>query len=263
MSTSTHLTSGTAPIDEDLAEQAHRGHGVPSQDPDPAAQFPLQPEEAEREAKSVMVGGGFVAGAATGAAIGVLAAGPVGVVVGTTLGAVAGALGGAIAGVAASSEVEGRTDPAPGTSIELRPSSSKEFNLQRFVLSPEMVNLWGIFYPVGHVFAMFPTEKQAEQAGCELVSGGYDREAIMLVSSETILREIAPVDGGEAEAGLPSAGTESAKADNYTNLAHQGQSGLMVHAESAEDTEVVMSAVRSQAFSYALKYHMLAIEDLK
>jgi hypothetical protein len=36
-----------------------------------------------------------------------------------------------------------------------------------------------------------------------------------------------------------------------------------VHAESDEDTEVVMSAVRSQAFSYALKYHMLAIEDLK
>lgn len=30
-----------APIDEDLAEQAHRGHGVPSQDPSSAAQFPL------------------------------------------------------------------------------------------------------------------------------------------------------------------------------------------------------------------------------
>ena len=43
MRMSTHLTSSTAPLDEDLSEQAHRGHGVPSQDPDPAAQFGLDP----------------------------------------------------------------------------------------------------------------------------------------------------------------------------------------------------------------------------
>jgi hypothetical protein len=263
MSTPANLISSTAPIDEDLAEQAHRGHGVPSQDPDPAAHFRLQPEEAKREANSVLVGGSLVAGAATGAAIGVVAAGPVGVVVGATLGAVAGALGGAAAGVSASPKVEGRAGTEHGTSIEPRPSLSKGLNLKRFVLLPEMVNIWGIFYPTGYVFVMFPTEQQAEQAGRELVSGGYDREAIMILSPETILREIAPVDGGDAKVGLPSAGTESAKADNYISLAHQGQSGLMVHAESDEDTEVVMSAVRSQAFSYALKYHMLAIEDLK
>ena len=85
--------SNTAPADEDLAEQARPGHGIPSQDPDPAAQIPLEPKEVDREAKSVLVGGGLVAGAATGAAIGVVVAGPVGVVVGATVGAVAGALG--------------------------------------------------------------------------------------------------------------------------------------------------------------------------
>ena len=87
----------TAPVDEDLAAQARPGHGIPSQDPNPAAQMPLQPEEAEREAKSVLMGGGVVAGAATGATIGVVVAGPVGVLVGGALGAVAGALGGAAA----------------------------------------------------------------------------------------------------------------------------------------------------------------------
>ena len=86
------------PADDDLAEQARPGHGIPSQDPDPAAQTPLQPEEVEREAESVLTGGGVMVGAATGAAIGVVVAGPVGVVVGGTLGAVAGALGGAAAG---------------------------------------------------------------------------------------------------------------------------------------------------------------------
>ena len=92
--------SPTAPVDKDLAEQARPGHGVPSQDPDPAAQFMLNPEEAEREAKSVVAGGAAVGGAAIGAAIGVAVAGPVGVVVGGTVGAVVGALGGAAAGAA-------------------------------------------------------------------------------------------------------------------------------------------------------------------
>ena len=98
MNTSTQTTPDTDPVDQDLAEQARPGHGIPSQDPNPAAQLPLEPGEAEREAKSVLVGGGLVAGAATGAAIGVVVAGPVGVVVGGTLGAVAGALGAAAAG---------------------------------------------------------------------------------------------------------------------------------------------------------------------
>ena len=97
MNSSDTLPSHTAPRDEDLAEQARPGHGVPSQDPNTAAQIPLEPEEAEREAKSVLTGGAVVGGAAIGATIGVVAGGPVGVVVGGTLGAVAGALGGAAA----------------------------------------------------------------------------------------------------------------------------------------------------------------------
>lgn len=85
-------TRNAAPVDEDLEEQAHPGHGVPSQDPTSTAQFLLEPEESEREANSVLMGGGMVAGAATGAAVGVVVAGPVGVVVGGTVGAVVGAV---------------------------------------------------------------------------------------------------------------------------------------------------------------------------
>jgi hypothetical protein len=98
MNSSTTRPLHTGRPDEDYDEQARPGHGIPSQDPDPAAQIALKPEEAEREAKSVIAGGGMVGGAAIGATIGVAVAGPVGVVVGGTLGAVAGALGGAAAG---------------------------------------------------------------------------------------------------------------------------------------------------------------------
>ena len=107
MNTSTNTELNAVAVDKDLAEQARPGCGIPSQDPRPGAQVPLEPGEAEREAKSVLMGGGMMAGAAAGAAIGVASAGPVGAVVGSALGAVAGALGSAAAGSAAAPDVQG------------------------------------------------------------------------------------------------------------------------------------------------------------
>ena len=100
----------TETADQDIADQARPGQGVPSQDPDSAAQFALKPEEVEREAKSAMVGGGVVAGAASGAAIGAVIAGPVGIVVGGTLGTVVGALGAVAAGNVVSPKESSSTD---------------------------------------------------------------------------------------------------------------------------------------------------------
>ena len=119
MNPPTNPPSITPPVDEDLAEQANPGQGIPSQDPDAAAQTMLKPHEAAREAKSVLMGGGVVAGAATGAVIGVAVAGPVGVLVGATLGAVAGALGGAAAGATASLEDSDSVDMETADSVRL------------------------------------------------------------------------------------------------------------------------------------------------
>jgi hypothetical protein len=98
--------------DKDLADQAVPGHGIPSQDPDNAAQVGLDPAEAKREADSVLAGGGAVAGAATGAAIGVAVGGPVGVVVGAAVGAVAGALGGSAVAATQSKDDKGSGEPS-------------------------------------------------------------------------------------------------------------------------------------------------------
>ena len=113
MNSITTPPTGVKPVDPDLARQAVPGHGVPSQDPNLAAQVALNPEEAERESKSVLVGGGLVAGTAAGAAIGAAVAGPVGVLVGGTLGAVAGAISGGAAGKLANSESTPSADDAP------------------------------------------------------------------------------------------------------------------------------------------------------
>jgi pimeloyl-ACP methyl ester carboxylesterase len=107
------------PADEDLAEQALPGHGIPSQDTDPAAQLALEPQDAEREVNSALMGGGVVVGMATGAAIGVAVAGPLGVVVGATLGGVASALGLAAAVATASPEEPGSTEIALADPVHL------------------------------------------------------------------------------------------------------------------------------------------------
>ena len=98
MNTSASVPTDAKPVDPDLAKQAVPGHGVPSQDPEGAAQVGLSPAEAERESTSVLMGGGLVAGMATGAAVGAAVAGPVGIVVGGSLGAIAGVVGSGAAG---------------------------------------------------------------------------------------------------------------------------------------------------------------------
>ena len=119
MNPSPTLAPDSAPVDQDLAEQAVPGHGIPSQDTDPAAQVLLEPREAAREGKSVLMGGGMVAGMATGAAIGVAVAGPVGVLVGASLGAAAGALGGAAAGAATSTDGSSNADAVQTDAVRL------------------------------------------------------------------------------------------------------------------------------------------------
>ncbi len=119
MNPSATTPSNAGPVDQDLAEQARPGHGVPSQDPDPAAQMPLERDELQRETHSVLMGGGVVAGAASGAVIGVAMAGPVGVVVGAALGSVAGALGAAAASTAANPEDASSADTLATDTVRL------------------------------------------------------------------------------------------------------------------------------------------------
>ena len=129
MNPTTNLPSNPEPDDKDLAEQARPGHGIPSQDPDPAAQIRLDPKEAKREAKSVLAGGGLVAGAATGATIGVVVAGPVGAVVGVALGAVAGVVGGFAAGAAVNAKDAGGAGPAPASPPALATAPSVRLHI--------------------------------------------------------------------------------------------------------------------------------------
>ena len=84
----------------------------------------------------------------------------------------------------------------------------------------------------------------------------------MLLTPEEILEEIGKVDG-HSEVNLPRVGTEGATVHKYVDLAREGHHALMIPAPSREATERTMQIVRKVPFSYAQKYHSLAIEDLE
>ena len=134
--------------------------------------------------------------------------------------------------------------------------------MKTFALISKMLTIRGVFYPTGYAFVMFPERQQAEQAVQELEAAGFDSQAIMLLTPEMVLNEIGKIDG-KSDLALPSVGTESATIHKFVDLAREGQHALMVHAPSDKDTQRMMSAVRQQPFSYAQKYHLLAIEDLE
>ena len=82
----------------DMKARGRPARSSPSQDPDPAAQHPIDEAHAARERRTVFLGGALLAGAAAGTAAGTAIAGPLGVLLGGAIGIVVGGLGGMAAG---------------------------------------------------------------------------------------------------------------------------------------------------------------------
>jgi len=134
--------------------------------------------------------------------------------------------------------------------------------VQPFLMSPKMTTIQDVFYPTGYAIVMFPDAENAEAAGKKLEQAGFSEQNVMFLTPPVILREIGRIDG-ESSVELPSVGTEGATVNKYITLAREGHHALMVKAPSDDDSERLMTVVRDFPFSYAQKYHMLAIEDLE
>ena len=131
--------------------------------------------------------------------------------------------------------------------------------MKEFELTRKMLTLSGVFYPTGYAFIMFPDGENAREAADKI---GPISEGVMLLTPETILKEIGRVDG-DSHAALPDVGTEGATVHRYVNLARQGHHALMVAMPDSRAAERIMMEVRKTPFSFGQRYHMLAIEDLE
>ena len=130
-------------------------------------------------------------------------------------------------------------------------------------ITSSMFTMSDVFYPNGYAFVMFPDSQNAQQVANEIDSFLSDNSEVMLLNPQAILRDIGKLETEEAEVSLPSIGTEAATVVKYINLARQGHHAVMVRVHSDEEAEQVMQAVRKVPFSYAQRYHLLAIEDLE
>ncbi|MGH8832267.1 MAG: RNA-binding protein [Polaromonas sp.] len=131
--------------------------------------------------------------------------------------------------------------------------------MKDFELTGNMLSMGGVFYPTGHAVIMFPDIEDARQVARELEADG---DSVMLLTPTTILEEIGKADG-HSDVTLPRVGTEGATVHRYVDLAREGHHALMISVPSREATERMMAVVRRVPFSYAQKYHMLAMEDLE
>lgn len=133
--------------------------------------------------------------------------------------------------------------------------------MKTFELTPNMLTMSGTFYPKGYAFIMFADEATASAVGRDVARQFSLPDIVMLLSPASILRDIGKVQG-DSDIALPSVGTEGATVRKYVDLARKGQWALMVKVNSDEEAELVMRAARQACFTYAQRYHLLAMEDL-
>lgn len=131
--------------------------------------------------------------------------------------------------------------------------------MKHFELTKKMLSMGGVFYPTGYAIIMFPDAEDARQVAHELE---VSVDGVMQLTPEDIMKDISRADG-HSDVRLPRVGTEGATVHKYVDLAREGHHALMIPMHDKEATERIMAVVRKVPFSYAQKYHSLAIEDLE
>lgn len=122
----------------------------------------------------------------------------------------------------------------------------------------EIYQISGVFYPRGHVFAMF-----SDLDALRIVSADIaDLEGIgqvQVLSSDVILEGLA--ERAERVGGLPSVGRERQFMVRFVELATQGLWGLLIEVADA-DVDAISTALKARRAELAYHYRLLVIEEL-
>ena len=132
--------------------------------------------------------------------------------------------------------------------------------MKPLVLDSTMTNMGGVFYPTGHVFALFPDEDCVRQAANALQSAGH-RGDTAYASPEVILEEIVRTLG-TADAPMPSVGAEGDMVRRIADLAGKGYHGLLISMDGKDTPERLVDAISPQGAVTAFYYRTFIIEDL-
>ncbi|CAN7371504.1 hypothetical protein LJR118_002222 [Acidovorax sp. LjRoot118] len=132
--------------------------------------------------------------------------------------------------------------------------------MKPMILDSTMTNMGGVFYPTGHVFALFPDEDCVRQAATALEAAGHKGE-LAYASPEAIMADIVRTLG-TADAPLPSVGAEGDMVRRIADLAGTGHHGLLIQMDSKDEPDTVVAAIAPEGAATAFYYRTFIIEDL-
>jgi hypothetical protein len=120
---------------------------------------------------------------------------------------------------------------------------------------------FGAFYPTGHVVIFFANPADAERAREALLSGGYEEDDILHMSSEDVVSTIERMRPHVSL--LAQFGSETQQMERHYELAKQGCDKLIVYAPTEAESKRAMNVARRFDVKLAEKYHRLVMEDLE
>ena len=132
--------------------------------------------------------------------------------------------------------------------------------MKPLLLDSSMTSMAGVFYPTGHVLALFPDEDCVRQAAAALQTAGHAGDTAY-ASPEVILQDIVQTLG-TADSPFLSAGAEGDIVRRLANLAGTGHHGMLVALADKDDPEALATAMASEGAVAAFHYRTFVIEDL-
>ena len=132
--------------------------------------------------------------------------------------------------------------------------------MKPFVLDSSMTSMGGVFYPTGHVFAIFPDEESVRQAHLALQAADHKGETAH-ASPQAMLEQIVGTLG-TADAPLPSLGAEGDMVRRIADMAGTGHHGMLIHLNDDDSIETVVGAITADRTGPACYYRTFVIEDL-
>jgi hypothetical protein len=120
---------------------------------------------------------------------------------------------------------------------------------------------FGAFYPTGHVVIFFANKGDAERAREALLTGGYEEDGIVVLSSDYV---VSAIESSRPHISLLAQfGFEPQDVEEHLELAKQGCEKMIVYAPTEHESKRVMKVARRFDIRLAEKYHRLAVEHLE
>lgn len=132
--------------------------------------------------------------------------------------------------------------------------------MKAFTLDSSYTSMAGVFYPSGHVFALFATAEAAKAtaAALETPDGG---ESCAYAGPTTIMSDIVRTLG-EGDTAMPSVGADGDFVRRIADLAGRGCHGLLIEVGKADVAGHITPILETHGAEAAFYYRTLVIEDL-